>query len=74
LGDCKSLKIKNARHTHITNEKKYGGFGGRPPVGGRPAPPLNPALEVAASIKTVISFLSIKLYTEYCKVNTENGS
>jgi len=22
--------------THITNEKKYEGFGGRPPVGGRP--------------------------------------
>jgi len=21
VGDCKSLKIKNARHTHITNEK-----------------------------------------------------
>ena len=23
-------------HRHITNEKKYEGFGGRPPVGGRP--------------------------------------
>jgi len=50
VGDCKSLEIKNARHTHITNEKKYEGFGGRPLVGGRPgarAPrsPLNPALE-----------------------------
>ena len=21
VGDCESLKIKNARHTHITNEK-----------------------------------------------------
>ena len=42
MGDCNSLKIKNAKHTHITNEKKYEGFGGRPPVGGRPgaAPPL----------------------------------
>ena len=47
--------IKNARlvtHTPTTNEKKYEGFGGRPPVGGRtgpgpPAPPpLNPALTV----------------------------
>jgi len=34
--DCKSLKIKNARHTYIMNEKKSEGFGGRPPVGGRP--------------------------------------
>ena len=48
-GDCKSLKIKNARHTHH-ERKKYEGFGGRPPVGGRPEirgpcpPPLNPAL------------------------------
>jgi len=42
VGDCKSLKSR----THITNEKKSEGFGGRPPVGGRPGPPspLNPAL------------------------------
>jgi len=36
VGDCKSLKTKNAKHTHIPSEKKYEGFGGRPPVGGRP--------------------------------------
>jgi len=46
VGDCKSLKIKNARHTHITNEKNMKGLVGGP-VGGRPGgrpPPLNPAL------------------------------
>jgi len=37
------------------NEKKYEGFGGRPPVGGRPgtrAPgsPLNPALDITSII------------------------
>jgi len=35
VGDCKSLKIKNTRHIH--NHKKYEGFGGRLPVGGREA-------------------------------------
>jgi len=41
--------------THISRTKKYEGFGGRPPVGGRPAwgpgplpPPLNPALILLA--------------------------
>ena len=50
MGDCKSVKIKNARHKRITNEKKLKGFGERTPVGSRPgarapcSPPLNPAL------------------------------
>ena len=33
MGDCKSVKIKNARH--ISRTKIYEAFGGRPPVGGR---------------------------------------
>ena len=39
MGDCKSLKIKNAilvTHTHNTNEKNMKGLVGGPPVGGRP--------------------------------------
>jgi len=49
VGDCKSLKIKNARHTYITNEKNMKGLVGGPLlVGGLgpgpPEPPLNPAL------------------------------
>ena len=41
MGDCKSLKIKNARQTHITNEKYMKGLVGCPLlVGGRePGPP-----------------------------------
>jgi len=42
MGDCKSVKIKNARHTHITNEKKNikGLVGGPLLVGGLgPGPP-----------------------------------
>ena len=54
VGDCKSLKIKNARlvtHTHITNEKNMKSLVGGPLlVGGLgpgpPGPPLNPALQI----------------------------
>jgi len=52
VGDCKSVKIKNARHTHIiTNEKNMKALVGGPLlVGGLgpgpPGPPLNPALRL----------------------------
>jgi len=53
VGDCKSLKIKNAKHTHththITNEKDMKGLVGGPLLVGDLGPgppelPLNPAL------------------------------
>jgi len=51
VGDCKSLKIKNTRHTHITNEKNMKGLVGGPLlVGGLgPGPPALPLKSGPAS-------------------------
>ena len=59
VGDCKSLKIKNARHISRM-KKKYEEFGGRPPVGGRPGarapcPPLKSGTEYGSKMSHVNS-------------------